>query len=60
FKETAPGQFKVSMRSAGKVNVAEIAQSFGGGGHVRASGCSIQGTLDVAIYKVLQEVGKTL
>ena len=36
--------YKVSMRSAGKVDVAKIAQFFGGGGHVRAAGCTMTGT----------------
>lgn len=36
--------YKVSMRSAGGVDVAKIAQLFGGGGHVRAAGCTMQGT----------------
>ena len=37
-------QFKVSMRSNGEVNVSEIAQAFGGGGHVQAAGCTMQGS----------------
>ncbi|MCR5508111.1 MAG: bifunctional oligoribonuclease/PAP phosphatase NrnA [Lachnospiraceae bacterium] len=37
-------EFKVSMRSNGKVNVAEVAEYFGGGGHVRAAGCNMNGT----------------
>lgn len=36
--------YKVSMRSSGEVDVAKIAQIFGGGGHVRAAGCTMQGT----------------
>lgn len=36
--------YKVSMRSGGMVDVAKIAQFFGGGGHVRAAGCTMQGT----------------
>lgn len=39
--ETA-GLFKVSLRSTGR-NVAEVAAAFGGGGHIRAAGCSISG-----------------
>lgn len=41
--EMRPGTWKVSLRSNGKVNVASIAESFGGGGHVRASGCTTDG-----------------
>ena len=36
--------YKVSMRSGGGVDVAKIAQLFGGGGHVRAAGCTMKGT----------------
>ena len=40
-----PGRFKVSLRSDGTVDVAAIATSFGGGGHYRAAGFSIESTL---------------
>ncbi len=36
-------KWKVSLRSNGKVNVAEVAEFFDGGGHVRASGCTLLG-----------------
>jgi len=45
-------QYKVSMRSNGAVNVAEIASYFGGGGHVRAAGCTMNGTF----YDVLNNL----
>jgi phosphoesterase RecJ-like protein len=60
FKEKEPGVVKVSLRSAGKVDVARIAQSMGGGGHVRAAGCTILGTLEQTILIMVQEVGKEL
>lgn len=60
FKEKAVGVVKVSLRSSGLVDVAAIAQSLGGGGHVRASGCTIQGTLEEAVAKMVQEVGNEL
>ena len=34
--------FRVSMRSRGEVDVAKICARFGGGGHVRAAGCSLE------------------
>ncbi len=37
-------EYKVSLRSKGKVNVAKIAEIFGGGGHARAAGCTMNGT----------------
>ena len=41
--EKEDGEFKVSMRSNGKVDVSTIAMCFGGGGHVLAAGCSMSG-----------------
>lgn len=43
--QTGNMEYKVSMRSNGLVNVAEIAVFFGGGGHVRAAGCTMKGTV---------------
>ena len=37
-------EYKVSLRSNGLVNVSVIASFFGGGGHVRAAGCTMKGT----------------
>jgi phosphoesterase RecJ-like protein len=50
FREEEPGdndrpRWKVSLRSNGGVNVSLIAERFGGGGHKRAAGCLIAGTL---------------
>lgn len=42
--QTGPQEYKVSMRSNGRVDVAEVASFFGGGGHVRAAGCTMRGT----------------
>lgn len=41
--ETAKQEFKVSMRSKREIDVAEIAVSFGGGGHARAAGVTLEG-----------------
>ena len=37
-------EYKVSLRSNRYVNVSEIASYFGGGGHIRAAGCTMKGT----------------
>ncbi|WP_274651501.1 DHH family phosphoesterase [Paenibacillus humicola] len=60
FKETSDGEVKVSMRSAGKADVAAIAQSFGGGGHVRAAGCRLEGPIPEAIERVVGAVSEAL
>ncbi len=41
--ELEPMKWKISLRSCGLVNVAKVAEFFGGGGHVRASGCNMVG-----------------
>ncbi|HOX43417.1 MAG TPA: 30S ribosome-binding factor RbfA [Myxococcota bacterium] len=45
FREENPARYKVSFRSRGRVNVAEIAERFGGGGHFNAAGCTLDGPL---------------
>ena len=46
FKEIGPGDWRVSMRSKGNIDINAIAKEFGGGGHKNASGCSANGDLD--------------
>ncbi|MDX6406361.1 MAG: bifunctional oligoribonuclease and phosphatase NrnA [Blastocatellia bacterium] len=46
FKESAPGVYRTSLRSKGDVNVAKIAEQFGGGGHRNAAGCTLKGDWD--------------
>lgn len=41
--EREPGEYKVSMRSNDFVDVSKICSYFGGGGHVKAAGCTIKG-----------------
>ena len=60
IKERGPGEYKISMRSAEYVNVSELCQVFGGGGHLRAAGCSINGTLDEVKTLILGAVGRVL
>lgn len=60
LKEKVPGQYKVSMRSAGRVNVSEMCQQLGGGGHVCAAGCLVNGTLEEAKAQVLEIAGKAM
>ena len=43
FREIKQGLFKVGFRSKGKVNVAALAEHFGGGGHHNAAGCTVAG-----------------
>ena len=54
FRETPDGCFRVSLRSKGKLDVARVAERFGGGGHECASGCSVAGPLAHAVREVLE------
>jgi phosphoesterase RecJ-like protein len=49
-------QFRLSIRSKGKTDVAKIAEHFGGGGHRSASGCTLDGPLEVAIDQILTQL----
>jgi phosphoesterase RecJ-like protein len=54
FRPMSAGRVKVSFRSVGKVDVSALARSFGGGGHTKASGAAITGTLDEVQQAVLE------
>ncbi len=60
FRPIAGGKVKVSFRSMGSVNVAELAHQFGGGGHAKASGASVEGPLADAQAKVLEAARRHL
>ena len=47
------GPIRISLRSKGGVDVARFAEQFGGGGHARASGLKIDGTLEEAHDRVV-------
>src|SRR5256714_7762198 len=46
FKECAPGVYRTSLRSKGEVNVAKVAEQFGGGGHSHAAGRTLESHWD--------------
>lgn len=56
FKEKAPGVWKVSLRSNNYVNSQVICANLGGGGHKRAAGCRIKGSISECKQKVLKEI----
>lgn len=49
-------QYRLSIRSKGKIDVAQVAESFGGGGHRSASGCTLDGPLTVATERILHQL----
>lgn len=56
--ETGVLEYKVSMRSNGKVDVSAVAVKFGGGGHVRAAGCTMNGTYHDTINNLSREIAE--
>ncbi|HJB18138.1 MAG TPA: bifunctional oligoribonuclease/PAP phosphatase NrnA [Candidatus Bariatricus faecipullorum] len=58
--EVENGVYKVSLRSSDAVDVSRIAQYFGGGGHVRAAGYSMKGTVYDVINNLSREIEKQL
>jgi bifunctional oligoribonuclease and PAP phosphatase NrnA len=57
FRELADGRYRVSLRSKGQVNVAAVAEQFGGGGHACASGCAVSGPLSRSLELILAQLG---
>jgi phosphoesterase RecJ-like protein len=61
FREpSSGGPWRVSFRSRGRVNVAAIAQKFGGGGHHNAAGCSIEGDEASVRARISEEIEQAL
>ena len=54
--ELEPGVYKVSLRSVDLVDVGKVAQYFGGGGHRKAAGCTMPGT----VHDVLNNLTRQL
>lgn len=58
--EVKKRQYKISLRSKGAVNVNAVAATFGGGGHILASGCMLTGELEEVIEKITYAVYQNL
>lgn len=54
--ETDLHEYKVSMRSNGELNVSRIAVYFGGGGHIKAAGCSMHGSVHDVINNLTAHI----
>ncbi|MBR3254838.1 MAG: bifunctional oligoribonuclease/PAP phosphatase NrnA [Clostridia bacterium] len=59
-KEDGSDEYKVSLRSSEYVNVSDVCIMFGGGGHPRAAGATIKGTVEEVKQKLLKEIKKVL
>lgn len=52
--------FKISVRTTEDIDASAFCQNFGGGGHIRAAGCEIQGDLDFVKQAIADQVRKVL
>tara|TARA_B100000902_G_scaffold107627_1_gene109401 strand:- start:1088 stop:2050 length:963 start_codon:yes stop_codon:yes gene_type:complete len=60
IKASGQNQYRVSLRSRENVNVNKIAQIFSGGGHTRAAGCKLDGSLEDVENRLLTEIANQL
>jgi phosphoesterase RecJ-like protein len=60
LRELPEKRIRLSLRSKGKINVAEIAEQLGGGGHGNAAGCTLDGPLGRATEQILNELRQTV
>ncbi len=60
LRELSNRRVRLSLRSKGRVNVARLAEEFGGGGHHHAAGCTLEGPLPTATTLVLEKLRSTL
>ncbi len=58
--QTGASEYKVSLRSQNIVDVSRVASFFGGGGHVRAAGCTMSGSIHDVINNLSLHIEKQL
>jgi len=56
FKETYERKIKIGFRSKDYIDVSKIAQKYGGGGHIRAAGATVDGELNDIKEKIVEDV----
>ena len=60
MREVAPDKFRASLRSKGDIDVAKVAEKFGGGGHKNASGLSIEGNWDEKEQEIVKALAESI
>lgn len=60
FRQIGESQFKLSLRSKGRIDLTPLAQSFGGGGHKNAAGGAVNGALEDVKRTVINDVVKAV
>lgn len=60
IREKENSRYKISIRTGPELNAAELCRLFGGGGHPRASGCSLEGSLESVKKALISAVEQNL
>lgn len=60
FREPTPGRVRVSLRSRGGFDVAEVAREVGGGGHKNAAGCTFEADIATALGMLIPRLVQCL
>lgn len=60
MREKAGGEFKISVRTGNHADASAICKELGGGGHIRAAGCSLSGPLDTAVDTLVETVRRVV
>ncbi len=56
MREVGENNYRVSLRSKGDINVARVAEKFGGGGHNNAAGLSVEGNWDELEAEIVKQI----
>ncbi|MBI4639813.1 MAG: bifunctional oligoribonuclease/PAP phosphatase NrnA [Candidatus Tectomicrobia bacterium] len=60
LRESRPQEIRVSLRAKSDFDVQKVAGRFGGGGHKKAAGCRLKGSIEEIKRLMLEEVGRNL
>jgi bifunctional oligoribonuclease and PAP phosphatase NrnA len=60
MREVGPNNYRASLRSKGNINVAKVAETFGGGGHKNAAGLGIEGDWDAKESEIVEALSKEI
>jgi bifunctional oligoribonuclease and PAP phosphatase NrnA len=60
FKQGEGGEYRVSMRSKGDVDIGSVAKEFGGGGHKNAAGCTVTGPIDALQKTFIEKIERAI
>ncbi len=60
MREVKPQAYRVSLRSKDNINVARVAEKFGGGGHKNAAGCRVEGDWDAREKEIVSALTKAV